>query len=99
MVAAGLDGVLRDVDDSARVPDHVASARDVQRDLAAALLPRAATVALGVAATLAVLAVVPIPDGPARLTLPTFIEDVQDVTVPGRDRGAGRLDPRQHRQR
>ena len=39
--------------------------------------------ALGVAATLAVLAVVPIPDGPARLTLPTFIEDVQDVTVPG----------------
>ena len=49
----------------------------------AALLPRAATVALGVAATLAVLAVVPIPDGPARLTFPTFIEDVQDVTVPG----------------
>jgi transglutaminase-like putative cysteine protease len=30
-----------------------------------------------------VLAVVPIPDGPARLTFPTLIEDVQDVTVPG----------------
>ena len=26
---------------------------------------------------------VPIPDGPARLTLPTFIENVQDVAVPG----------------
>jgi transglutaminase-like putative cysteine protease len=29
------------------------------------------------------LTVVPIPDGPARLTLPTFIENVHDVGVPG----------------
>ena len=35
------------------------------------------------AATIALLAVVPMPDGPARLTLPTFIEDVHDVAVPG----------------
>jgi transglutaminase-like putative cysteine protease len=48
-----------------------------------ALAPRAASVALGVVATIALLAVVPIPEGPARLTLPTFIEDIQDVAVPG----------------
>jgi hypothetical protein len=48
-----------------------------------AFAPRAASVALGVAATIALLAVVPIPEGPARLTLPTFIEDIQDVAVPG----------------
>ena len=50
---------------------------------ATALVPRTAAVALGVAATIGLLALVPIPEGPARLTLPTFIEDVQDVTVPG----------------
>lgn len=44
---------------------------------------RAAAVALGVAATLALLAVVPIPDGPARLTLPTFIQGGHDVAIPG----------------
>jgi hypothetical protein len=50
---------------------------------AATLAPRVASVAIGVAATLALLAVVPIPDGPARLTLPTFIQDPQDIAVPG----------------
>ena len=50
---------------------------------AATIVPRVASVALGVAATLALLAVVPIPGGPARLTLPTFIQDAQDVAVPG----------------
>ena len=49
----------------------------------ALIVPRAASLAVGVAATLALLAVVPIPDGPARLTLPTFIEDGQDINVPG----------------
>ncbi len=44
---------------------------------------RVASLALGVAATVVLLAVVPIPDGPARLTLPTFIEDAQDISVPG----------------
>jgi transglutaminase-like putative cysteine protease len=48
-----------------------------------AIVPRAATVGLGAALTIAMLAVVPIPDGPARLTLPTFIKDAQDVAVPG----------------
>lgn len=47
------------------------------------IAPRVASVALGVVATLALLAVVPIPDGPARLTLPTFIQGAQDVAVPG----------------
>ena len=56
-----------------------------------------AAVALGVAPTIALLAVVPIPDGPARLTLPTFIENAQDIARSGRDRRTGWLDPRQQR--
>ena len=44
---------------------------------------RVLTAAATVAATVGVLVVVPIPDGPARLTLPTFIGDAQDVRVPG----------------
>ncbi|MEO6571206.1 MAG: transglutaminaseTgpA domain-containing protein, partial [Ilumatobacteraceae bacterium] len=35
------------------------------------------------AATVIVLAVVPVPDGPARLTLPTFVKDQRDVSQPG----------------
>jgi transglutaminase-like putative cysteine protease len=54
----------------------------------AAWLPRPTTagaVALGVGSltSIAVLSVVPVPDGPARLTLPSFIEDPQPVTAPG----------------
>ncbi len=45
--------------------------------------PRAGAVALGSVATIALLVIVPVPDGPARLTLPTFISDVRDVSVPG----------------
>ena len=40
---------------------------------------RLAGVGGGALATVAVLAVVPIPDGPAQLTLPTFIDDAPDV--------------------
>jgi transglutaminase-like putative cysteine protease len=45
--------------------------------------PRIAAVAVGGVATLALLAVVPVPDGPARLTLPTFISDSRDVAERG----------------
>ena len=38
--------------------------------------------ALGAALTIAMLAVVPIPTGPARLTLPDVHPDAQDVAVP-----------------
>ena len=55
----------------------------VRRDRRRSILPRVGAVALGVALTIAMLIVVPIPDGPARLTLPTFIENVHDVAVPG----------------
>jgi transglutaminase-like putative cysteine protease len=37
----------------------------------------------GVAATIAVLLVVPVPEGPARLTLPTLIPNSRDVSEPG----------------
>jgi transglutaminase-like putative cysteine protease len=50
---------------------------------AQAFLPRVGAVALGAALTIGMLTVVPIPEGPARLTLPTFIENAQDVAVPG----------------
>jgi protein-glutamine gamma-glutamyltransferase len=40
-------------------------------------------VGAGALASVAVLSVVPIPDGPARLTLPTFIDDPQPVSSPG----------------
>lgn len=49
----------------------------------AALAPGAITLCLGAAATVALLAVVPVPDGPARLTLPTFIDDSRPVGAPG----------------
>ncbi len=39
--------------------------------------------AVGVVATVVALAVVPVPSGPARLTLPTIIEDRSTVTSPG----------------
>jgi transglutaminase-like putative cysteine protease len=45
--------------------------------------PTATAIGLGIAGTVLVLAVVPIPEGPARLTLPTFIEDVREVGSPG----------------
>jgi hypothetical protein len=40
-------------------------------------------VGLGALATVVALAVVPIPDGPARLTLPTFLEDRRPIGEPG----------------
>jgi protein-glutamine gamma-glutamyltransferase len=51
-------------------------------------LPRPTTggaLALGAGSlvSIAVLSVVPVPDGPARLTLPSFIEDPQPVAAPG----------------
>jgi transglutaminase-like putative cysteine protease len=48
-----------------------------------------ATVGACAVITGAVLALVPVPDGPARLTLPTFIENVQDITTPGAIVGPG----------
>ncbi len=48
-----------------------------------ALVPGAGALALGAVASIAVLAVVPIPDGPARLSLPTFIDDMSPVGLPG----------------
>jgi transglutaminase-like putative cysteine protease len=44
---------------------------------------RAAAFGVCLVLTAAVLSVVPVPDGPARLTLPTFIENVQDISTPG----------------
>ena len=49
----------------------------------ASWLPTGAALGLGAAATVVLLAAVPVPDGPARLTLPTFIEDASGVGVPG----------------
>jgi protein-glutamine gamma-glutamyltransferase len=48
-----------------------------------ALVPGAGAVALGSIATVAVLAVVPVPNGPARLSLPTFIDDASPIGLPG----------------
>jgi hypothetical protein len=45
--------------------------------------PTGAGLGLGAAATVVLLAAVPVPDGPARLTLPTFLEDASGVGVPG----------------
>ena len=45
--------------------------------------PRVAALAVGAAATVGLLAIVPVPDGPARLTLPTFISDTRDVSRRG----------------
>ena len=44
---------------------------------------RVAGVAAGAVATVAVLVIVPIPSGPARLTLPTLIEGGADIGSPG----------------
>lgn len=45
---------------------------------------RIAGVGMGAIATIAVLVVVPVPDGPARLTLPTFVaDDVEAIGQPG----------------
>ncbi len=44
---------------------------------------RLAGIGGGALTTVAVLAIVPIPDGPARLTLPTLIENAADVGSPG----------------
>ncbi len=46
-------------------------------------VPTGTALAVGAVATLALLAVVPVPQGPARLTLPTFIDDPRDVALPG----------------
>ena len=46
-------------------------------------LPGALGIGCGMAATLAILAVVPVPAGPASLTLPTFIHQADDIGVPG----------------
>lgn len=48
-----------------------------------ALVPGVGALALGAVASVAVLAVVPVPDGPARLSLPTFIDDMSPVGLPG----------------
>jgi transglutaminase-like putative cysteine protease len=40
-------------------------------------------IAGGAAFTVGVLAVVPIPDSPAQLTLPSFVDEVRDVSEPG----------------
>jgi transglutaminase-like putative cysteine protease len=47
------------------------------------LLDAGVPVAAGLGATIVLLMVVPIPDGPARLTLPTLISDARDVSEPG----------------
>lgn len=44
---------------------------------------RSAGIGTAAVATVAVLAVIPVPPGPARLTLPTLIEDAQDVPSAG----------------
>ena len=44
---------------------------------------RAGYVGLTAVASVAALAVVPVPDGPARLTLPTIVEDAEPVQQPG----------------
>jgi transglutaminase-like putative cysteine protease/uncharacterized protein (DUF58 family) len=46
-------------------------------------LPRAAGLSGGFAATVMILAVVPVPAGPANLTLPTIVRDASDVPRPG----------------
>ncbi len=44
---------------------------------------RAASIGVGAVATVGLLAIVPVPRGPAHLTLPTFIDPIRDVTTPG----------------
>ncbi len=46
-------------------------------------LPTAIALGGGLAATALILIAVPVPSGPANLTLPTFIEDADDVGLPG----------------
>jgi uncharacterized protein (DUF58 family) len=44
---------------------------------------RALAVLTGAVATVGVLLVVPVPDSPARLTLPTFLDELRSVNTPG----------------
>ena len=46
-------------------------------------MPRVAALGGGLVATAAVLIIVPVPSGPANLTLPTLIERADDVPLPG----------------
>ena len=46
-------------------------------------MPRVTAVGGGLVATAAILIVVPVPSGPANLTLPTLIEGADDVPLPG----------------
>ena len=46
-------------------------------------MPRVTAVGGGLVATAAVLIIVPVPTGPANLTLPTLIESADDVPLPG----------------
>ena len=54
-----------------------------RRGFARTLVVRSGAVGMAGVATVALLAVVPIPDGPARLTLPTLIENAEDVASAG----------------
>jgi transglutaminase-like putative cysteine protease len=78
----------------ARLADPTVSGRSPARSALARLdlarlIPRAAALGGGVAATVAVLIAVPVPTGPANLTLPTLISDADDVAVPGAVAGPG----------
>ena len=58
--------------------------RKLWRDEGAQVLGwRAVAASVAAAATIAVLLVVPVPDGPARLMLPTFIEDASAIGTAG----------------
>lgn len=60
-----------------------AAAQRPRPGLARTWAVRSAGVGMAGVATVGVLAVVPIPDGPARLTLPTLIENADDVPTTG----------------
>lgn len=63
--------------------DHPARSSPTRPGFVRTWIVRAAGVGMAGIATVAVLAVVPIPDGPARLTLPTLIENADNVPSPG----------------
>ena len=54
-----------------------------RRSTAGERVATGAIVAGALAATVALLGVVPVPDGPARLTLPAFIDEIRTVGSPG----------------
>lgn len=60
-----------------------ASVADGARVRLGRLVPIAAIIGGGLVATVAILAVVPVPSGPANLTLPTFVEDTVEIGSPG----------------